>query len=132
MTSMYAEERQQAIAELARDHGRVSVADLSQRFDVTSETIRRDLDALASRGLLSRVHGGAVPAERIRLVESGVNARQSERASEKHRIAEAALALAAQRQALDDRVHPQVGAITHGHHGADVGQPDEAVARQFV
>ena len=93
MTSMYAEERQQAIAELARDHGRVSVADLSQRFDVTSETIRRDLDALASRGLLSRVHGGAVPAERIRLVESGVNTRQSERSSEKHRIAEAALAL---------------------------------------
>jgi DeoR family fructose operon transcriptional repressor len=60
---------------------------------VTSETIRRDLDALASRGLLSRVHGGAIPADRIRLVESGVTARQSEKASEKHRIAEAALAL---------------------------------------
>ena len=88
----YAEERQQAIAELAREHGRVAVADLARAFDVTSETIRRDLDSLASRGLLSRVHGGAVPAERVRLVESAVHARETVRASEKQRIAEAALA----------------------------------------
>ncbi|WP_231980739.1 DeoR family transcriptional regulator [Tessaracoccus coleopterorum] len=38
--------------------GRVSVTDLAGRYGVTPETIRRDLDALAVRGLLSRVHGG--------------------------------------------------------------------------
>nr|NLI48888.1 DeoR/GlpR transcriptional regulator [Propionibacterium sp.] len=89
---MYAEERQQAIAVLARARGRVAVADLAKRFHVTSETIRRDLDTLASLGVLSRVHGGAVPAENVRLVESAVPAREVELAAEKERIAEAALA----------------------------------------
>lgn len=36
MSGMYAEERHQAIASLARKHGRVSVAELAERFDVTS------------------------------------------------------------------------------------------------
>ena len=37
------------------------VEELSQRFDVTLQTIRRDLTELADEGLLDRVHGGAVP-----------------------------------------------------------------------
>lgn len=94
---MYAQERQQTITELAREHGRVSVAELSHRFSVTAETIRRDLDSLADRGLISRVHGGAVPAERIRIVETGVGTREAEQAAEKQRIAEAALTLLPQR-----------------------------------
>ncbi len=40
--------------------GRVSVNDLSRDFDVSSITIRRDLDVLSSEGLLERVHGGAL------------------------------------------------------------------------
>jgi DeoR family fructose operon transcriptional repressor len=40
---MYAEERQQAIAERAGIHGRVDVADLARDLGVTPETIRRDL-----------------------------------------------------------------------------------------
>jgi len=92
VNGLYAEERQQAIAVLARARGRVAVADLAKRFHVTSETIRRDLDALASLGVLSRVHGGAVPAESVRLVESAVPVREVELTAEKQRIAEAALA----------------------------------------
>ncbi|MFT3715020.1 MAG: DeoR/GlpR family DNA-binding transcription regulator [Gordonia sp. (in: high G+C Gram-positive bacteria)] len=57
---MYAEERQQAIADEVRARGRVSVADLAVRFDVTGETVRRDLGLLARAGVLQRVHGGAV------------------------------------------------------------------------
>ncbi len=92
MSGLYAEERQQAITVLARARGRVAVAELAARFHVTSETIRRDLEALATRGVLSRVHGGAVPAESVRLVESAVPVRDVERAAEKQRIAVAALA----------------------------------------
>jgi DeoR family transcriptional regulator, fructose operon transcriptional repressor len=88
---MYAEERQHEIADLAHARGRVSVAELALQFEVTSETIRRDLDGLAARGLVSRVHGGAIPVERTRLVESGVSAREAEKATEKQRIAEAAM-----------------------------------------
>ena len=54
---MYAEERQQAIADLVGRRGRVSVVDLANRFDVTTETVRRDLSALERIGLVRRVHG---------------------------------------------------------------------------
>ncbi len=53
--------RQSEILELARAEGRVVVEDLAQRFDVTLQTIRRDLTELADSGHLDRVHGGAVP-----------------------------------------------------------------------
>jgi DeoR family glycerol-3-phosphate regulon repressor len=48
------------ILEIARAEGRVMVDDLARRFDVTVQTIRRDLSALADSGRLDRVHGGAV------------------------------------------------------------------------
>lgn len=53
--------RQTEILEIARAEGRVVVEDLAQRFDVTLQTIRRDLTDLADMGHLDRVHGGAVP-----------------------------------------------------------------------
>ena len=49
--------RQSEIVEIARADGRVVVEDLAQRFDVTLQTIRRDLTELADSGLLDRVHG---------------------------------------------------------------------------
>ena len=61
---MYAPERHRAILDTARDAGRVEVKSLARLFDVTPETIRRDVTALESRGLLLRAHGGAIPIER--------------------------------------------------------------------
>jgi transcriptional regulator, DeoR family len=90
---VYAEERQQAIAQLAHANGRVVVSDLAQRFGVTTETVRRDLDTLATLGILSRVHGGAVPVDKVRLVEVGLPDREIARTAEKERIALAALSL---------------------------------------
>lgn len=52
--------RQTEILEIARNEGRVAVEDLAQRFEVTLQTIRRDLTDLADAGHLDRVHGGAV------------------------------------------------------------------------
>lgn len=43
---MFAQERQAEIAELVSASRRVSGADLSRRFDVAMETVRRDLAAL--------------------------------------------------------------------------------------
>lgn len=48
------------ILEIARAEGKVTVEDLAERFDVTVQTIRRDLTELASAGKLERVHGGAI------------------------------------------------------------------------
>ncbi len=53
--------RQTEILDIARSEGRVIVEDLSQRFNVTLQTIRRDLTDLADAGHLDRVHGGAMP-----------------------------------------------------------------------
>jgi DeoR family glycerol-3-phosphate regulon repressor len=53
--------RQSEILDIAKGEGRVVVEDLAQRFDVTLQTIRRDLTELADSGYLDRVHGGAVP-----------------------------------------------------------------------
>ncbi len=52
--------RQSDILEIARQEGRVAVEDLASRFDVTVQTIRRDLTELSDAGKLDRVHGGAV------------------------------------------------------------------------
>jgi DeoR family fructose operon transcriptional repressor len=87
---MYAEERQQAIASLVIGQGRASVAELAQAYDVTTETVRRDLAVLDKAGVLRRVHGGAVPARALHLVEAGVGERETTRAEYKDAIAAAA------------------------------------------
>lgn len=90
---MYAEERQQAIAQLVAEQNRVSVNALAERYDVTTETVRRDLSALERLGLVRRVHGGVVPASTLTVIESGLLERDKVNTDEKDRIARAALAL---------------------------------------
>jgi DeoR family glycerol-3-phosphate regulon repressor len=51
-------DRQAEIAELVREHEFLPVDALSERFDVTTQTIRRDLAILCDRGLARRRHGG--------------------------------------------------------------------------
>ena len=53
-------QRQREILDLARARGTVQVESLASRFEVTSQTIRRDLSQLCGLRLLQRVHGGAV------------------------------------------------------------------------
>jgi DeoR family glycerol-3-phosphate regulon repressor len=75
--------RQREILELARKDGKVTVDGLAELYDVTVQTIRRDLSDLADGGRLERVHGGAVISsgvvnivydERRRLNEDGKKA----------------------------------------------------------
>ncbi|GAB3051798.1 DeoR family transcriptional regulator [Stenotrophomonas tumulicola] len=54
-------ERQQEILRLLREQGRVLAAPLALHFNVSEDSIRRDLRELAQRGLCRRVHGGALP-----------------------------------------------------------------------
>jgi len=87
---LYAEERHQLIVQQARREGRVDVAALAAELEVTSETIRRDLTMLERQGVLRRVHGGAIPVERLRF-ERSLAARDALMQAEKERIAKAAL-----------------------------------------
>ena len=52
--------RHPEILDIARRHGKVTVEGLADHFQVTLQTIRRDLTDLAEAGRLERVHGGAV------------------------------------------------------------------------
>lgn len=52
-------DRQEQIIELLRSDGRVDVESLTNKFGVTSQTVRRDLAELCGRGLATRTHGGA-------------------------------------------------------------------------
>jgi len=88
---MYATERHQLILERARSTGRVDVSSLAEDFQVTAETIRRDLTVLERHGVMRRVHGGAIPVERLGF-EPGLQTRDTVLVSEKERIAKAALA----------------------------------------
>ena len=90
---MYAEERQEAMAQLITQEGRLSVVQLAEKFSVTTETVRRDLSALERMGLVRRVHGGAVPSRSLAVIESGLGERDLAQIAAKEAIAEAALAL---------------------------------------
>jgi DeoR family fructose operon transcriptional repressor len=90
---VFAEERQQKIAELVAGTGRVSVTHLAERFRITTETVRRDLATLEVAGTVRRVHGGAVATDRFSTTEESITERAIQRPDQKVRIAEAALAL---------------------------------------
>ena len=90
---MYAEERQQAMAHLISRRGRLSVVQLADQFEVTTETVRRDLSTLDRMGLVRRVHGGAVPAGSLTVIESGIGERDQSNTQAKEAIANAAVAL---------------------------------------
>jgi DeoR/GlpR family transcriptional regulator of sugar metabolism len=55
-------ERRDQILDLLQSEGKVVAFDLARRLEVSIDTIRRDLDHLASTGSIRRVHGGALPA----------------------------------------------------------------------
>ncbi|KII26754.1 D-beta-D-heptose 1-phosphate adenosyltransferase, partial [Arthrobacter sp. AK-YN10] len=69
---MFAEERQQLISALVTERGRVTVTELADRFSITTETVRRDLAALEVSGNLRRVHGGAVPSDKLSTREESI------------------------------------------------------------
>ncbi|GLJ62874.1 MULTISPECIES: DeoR/GlpR family DNA-binding transcription regulator [Microbacterium] len=88
---MYATERRELIEQALLADARVAVADLAERLGVTTETVRRDLAVLEEAGVLRRVHGGAVPADRGSLAETDLRERVGRHGVAKRRIAQRAL-----------------------------------------
>ena len=82
---MFARERQQQIHRLVGEHGRALVAELAERFDVSEQTIRKDLLVLEQEGRVVRTHGGAIAVERGR-PELGFDIRRRLEADAKARI----------------------------------------------
>lgn len=87
---LYAAQRHDRIVATARAAGRVEVTGLAELLGVTPETVRRDLTSLERRGLVRRVHGGALPVTQTE-AEPTVVERLGRRTAEKERIAARAL-----------------------------------------
>ena len=83
-------QRQTDILNIARASGRVMVEDLSRRFEVSAQTIRKDLNDLCEQRALTRIHGGAIIASGVENL--AYEARRFVAAEEKKAIGAAAAA----------------------------------------
>jgi DeoR family glycerol-3-phosphate regulon repressor len=90
--------RQARLMEMLGRSGFISVVEAAERLGVSAMTIRRDLEVLESRGVLTRTHGGAIAIQGRRLevfdaVEPVFEQRRRRQAGAKAKIAAAAAAL---------------------------------------
>lgn len=83
---MLAEERRLQLLAWSSQEGRLDALEASSRLNVAVETIRRDLEILQRRGVLRRVHGGAIPVERFDK-EANISERKVRNADAKSKIA---------------------------------------------
>ena len=90
--TLFVEERKQKILEFIEERRKATVAELCERFKVSSATIRNDLRDLQSSNQLIRTHGGAIVRSRTGL-ETDMNARRVQNLAAKRKIAEAAVRL---------------------------------------
>ncbi len=89
---MFLEERQESIMAMLTRDGKVRVKELSEKFKVTEDCIRKDLGALEKQGKLKRTYGGAVVLrENLHTME--VSKRRNTDVEAKRRIAQAAVRL---------------------------------------
>lgn len=86
---MFAEQRKAIILDMLKLKGSVSLMELTQLFDVSEATIRRDLTELEKKGQLQRTHGGAVSTE-LSIFEAGYVEKEQEYLAEKQKIAQIA------------------------------------------
>lgn len=114
---MFLSGRQTEILEIAKAEGRVLVEELAQRFSVTPQTIRKDLNDLCDSRVLSRVHGGAIFPGGTENVK--YEARRSIAAPEKQAIGRAAAGLIPSNTSLFINIGTTteaVGEALLGHH----------------
>src|SRR5213592_1671180 len=97
---MLAGQRQRLILAEVRRRGAVRVSELTELLNVSDMTVRRDLDVLATSGLVEKVHGGATARERLSTDEPGFEAKSHRQLEEKEAIALAASALVEPGQAI--------------------------------
>ena len=103
--------RQQQTLELVRERGYISIEELAQYFDVTPQTIRRDINQLADEGLLRRYHGGAAHDSSVENTEYTM--RVGYMLEEKLRIAEAVAAAVPDHASLFINIGTTTESIAH-------------------
>ncbi|PEF36274.1 DeoR/GlpR family DNA-binding transcription regulator [Bacillus wiedmannii] len=88
---MFTEERRGKILELLKKDGRVIAKDLAESFDMSIDSIRRDLSIMEKDGLLKRTHGGAIELTRVRNLAAEPTKRYHDSSIEEDAIAKVAV-----------------------------------------
>ena len=89
---MFAEERHEQIVALVNRNGSVRVKELSELFQITEDSIRKDLTILERKGLLKTTYGGAM-RKRVNLHDLNVSQRKDRNTQAKQMIASKAMKL---------------------------------------
>ncbi len=89
---MFAKERQEKIVSLVNEKGSIKVKELAVQFEVTEDSIRKDLTILERKGLLQKTYGGAIKVRTI-THNFGVDTRRLLNSDEKKEIARKAFSL---------------------------------------
>lgn len=89
---MLAKERHDAIVDQVNREGSVRVKELSEQYDVTEDSIRKDLTLLEKKGLLKKTYGGAMKI-RVNVHDHYVSQRKGKNLPDKQAIARKALSL---------------------------------------
>jgi len=92
--------RKAELAAFVAEHGQVTVANLAERFDVSPDTIRRDLDQLDADGVLIRTHGGAISPQAVPRPDTGMDVRLRLQTTAKDQMGALAAALVEDGSAL--------------------------------
>jgi DeoR/GlpR family transcriptional regulator of sugar metabolism len=87
--SFSSEKRHEEIIELIQLNGKVKVSELSQKYNISEVSIRKDLEALEAQGHLTRIHGGAVGMNKL-YVNMDLTERFKTNAAAKRALAELA------------------------------------------
>lgn len=110
--------RQNQILLRAREHGRVDVDELSRSFNVSPQTIRKDLNELCDKQLLQRIHGGAIVGSGIENVN--YEARRLLAPDSKKVIGDKAASLIADNSSIIINIGTTTEQVAHSlknHHG---------------
>ncbi len=89
MAKHFTAERRNELAQMVISEGHVTIANAAKKFNVSSETIRKDMIFLENEGIINKTHGGALPSSSI--LEKSVLQKKSEHLEQKMKIARKAL-----------------------------------------
>lgn len=65
VVSMFIEERHQEITDIIIANGKITIAEITEKYGISDESARRDLRMLEQKGVCKRTHGGAIAAKQV-------------------------------------------------------------------
>jgi DeoR family transcriptional regulator, fructose operon transcriptional repressor len=97
---VFSDERRQEIFKMLEQNGRVLAKDLACKFELSIDSIRRDLTIMEEQGLLKRTHGGAIPVTNVRKMAEPPSIRYGEGNNYHNAIAKLAISYIQENQTV--------------------------------